>query len=124
MDRAAKELFTGCCLTFIFLAVGLGLGCWLLLVEFGAAFNESHSDQVHRVVASSALVILNPFGSIGWFLGVKNLVPPAVGISGFILGSAISAALYGTLTNRLLTRRKRRIQREEQVSGGNGDKHH
>ena len=71
MDRAAKDLFTGCCLTFLFLAVGLGLGSWLFLVEFGAAFNESSGDRVHRVVASSALVILNPFGSIGWFLGVK-----------------------------------------------------
>ena len=119
MDRAAKDLFTGCCLTFLFLAVGLGLGSWLFLVEFGAAFYESSGDRVHRVVATSAHVILNPFGSIGWFLGVKNLVSPAVGISVFILGSAISAALYGTLTDRLRDRRKRRIQAHTQGARGN-----
>lgn len=112
MDRAAKDLFTAGCLTLLFFAIGLSLGGWLLLVEFGAAFNESSGDRVHRMVASSALVILNPFGSIGWFLGVKNLVAPAVGVPAFILGSSISAALYGTTTSRLLARRKRIIQRE------------
>jgi hypothetical protein len=116
MDRAAGKLFTWLGLSFAFLVIGLGLGCWLFLVEFGAAFNETSGDRMHRLLAGSALVVLNPFGSIGWFLGVGNVVPPAVGFPAFILGSAISAALYAIWTERALSRRRKRRRGGESVS--------
>ena len=68
-----------------------------------------------RAITSIALFILNPFGMIGWILGVKNLVPPALGITIFILGSALSSLIYGKMADSFLERRrtKKSIQEKE-----------
>lgn len=116
MDRAAKELFTTGCLTLLLFAVGLGLGCWLLLIEFGAAFNETSGDREMRTITSIALFIVNPFGMIGWILGVKKLVPPALGIAIFVLGSALSSLIYGKIADSFFERRRKKSI-EEQAGG-------
>ena len=117
MDRAAKELFTGCSLIFLFFAVDLGLGCWTLLVEFGYAFSHSEGDHPLRELSHFALVVINPFGSIGWYIGIKNLVPNSVGVSVFIIGSVLSALLYGSLVSRFLGLRRNKRKIVEQVIG-------
>lgn len=108
MDRAAKDFFLVCFLFLLFFAVALGSGCWMTLVEFGTSFHASSGDRTLREVSFAALVILNPFGSIGWFLGVRNLVNPAVAVALFILGSAITAAIYGLLTDLMVDSPRRR----------------
>lgn len=58
MDQRAKQAFRSGCLAMLLLLVGLLAGRWLLMIEFGAAFNETPEDRVGRTIAWSVLVVL------------------------------------------------------------------
>lgn len=56
MDPEAKQLFKSGCLAGLFLFAGLLVGCWLVLIEFGAAFHETARDRVDRTIAWIVLI--------------------------------------------------------------------
>lgn len=58
MDQQAKQAFRSGCLACLLLLVGLLAGCWLLMIEFGAAFHETPQDRVGRTIAWIVIFVL------------------------------------------------------------------
>lgn len=58
MYTNAKHLFKGGCASVFLLFSVFLVGCWLAMIEFGAAFHETPSDRVNRLVAWVFIVFL------------------------------------------------------------------
>jgi hypothetical protein len=97
---------------------GLALGAWLILIEFGMAFNTTPGDRVIHLMTAGLLWLLNPVGMIGWFMHSKRLIEPDIGTWIYLIGLVFSSFGWGWLwcflrrncsgKHKRITRRRRR----------------
>jgi hypothetical protein len=94
------------------IVASLALGALLLIAEFSLTFGHTTSGLVFRNVVLAVLWVLNPFGTVGWLLCVKQMVTLQTSVWIFLLGAGLSAAMWGHVAGFIMRRLARNRDRK------------